>query len=169
MLKFLHLFDLLGVAATPAVPAELKRIAEDTILYQLEGIALGQRLSLARRGSLRIAAGLLTDPNPQVIGAALSNPTLTEHAVAMALLLEKSSRDLTESVLRHSRWSTRYNVKLALLRNKHLSLARLMGILPDLSAVDLADLVSDPRVAGNVRAYVANMVKTRGLSSHLKR
>lgn len=162
LMKFLYLFDLLGIAMTPGAPAELKRVAEDAILSQQEGIALGQRLALARRGSLRIAAGLLTDPDPKVIDAALVNPSLTEQAVSAALLLEKASRHLTETVLGHTRWSARHNVKLALLRNKHLSLARFMRILPDLSRTDLVDLVSDPRVAGNLRAYVANVVKMRG-------
>ena len=162
LMNFLYLFDLLAVATAPGVPADLKRVVEDAILSQLEGIALGQRLSLARRGSHRGAAGLLADGDPQVIAAALSNPSLTEPAVAAALLLEKSTRHLTESVLGHPRWSAQYNVKLALLRNKHLSLARCMRLLPDLARTDLVDLVSDPRVAGNVRIYVSHLMKTKG-------
>ncbi|OFW26307.1 MAG: hypothetical protein A3H27_00200 [Acidobacteria bacterium RIFCSPLOWO2_02_FULL_59_13] len=158
LLKMLYLFDLVGVATTPGVPADLKRLAEDHILAQGEGISLGQRLTMARRSSSRIAAGLLADSDRRVIEAALSNPALTEQGVVAALRLEKASPELPEAVADHTRWSSRHWVKLALLRNRHLSLARLMGILSELSSGDLTDLISDPRVANNIRAYVARMV-----------
>ncbi|MBI4441861.1 MAG: hypothetical protein HY649_00640 [Acidobacteria bacterium] len=161
LLKMLYLFDLVGVATTPGVPADLKRLAEDLILAQGEGISLGQRLTLARRSSARIAAGLLADSERRVIEAALSNPALTEQGVVAALRLEKASPELPEAVVNHIRWSSRHWVRLALLRNRHLSLARLMGILSELSSGDLTDLISDPRVANNIRAYVARMVQHR--------
>lgn len=162
LLKWLYLFDLVGVATDPGVPAELKRVAEEHVLAQREGIALGQRLTMARRCSTRIAAGLLTDPDRRVIEAALSNPALTEPAVAAALHLEKASPELTEAVVEHSQWSSRHAVKLALLRSRHLSLGRLMGILAELPRGDLSDLIADPHVAPKIRAYVARMMRARG-------
>ncbi|MBI3895201.1 MAG: hypothetical protein HY313_04655 [Acidobacteria bacterium] len=161
LLKLLYLFDLMGIAITEGVPAELKRLAEDAILAQREGIALGQRLTLARRGSQRIAAGLLNDSNREVIEAALLNPALTEHSIAAALLREQAIQKLTEAVVAHPRWSNRYLVKVALLRNQHLSLGRFIGILSELPINDLVDLAADPRVASNLREYVARVVETR--------
>ena len=161
LLKFLYLFDLMGIATMPGVPPELKRLAEEAILAQREGISLGQRLSLARRGSTRIAAGLLADSNRRVIEAALSNPSLTEPAVAAALRREKASPELTEAVAVHPRWCVCLGVKLALLRSPYLSLRRFMEILPHLPTTDLADLISDAHVAGNIRAYVSRMLKAR--------
>ena len=161
LLKFIYLFDLLGLARTPGAPAELKRLAEDAVLSQKEGLALGQRISLARMGTSRLAARLLTDPERRVIEAAMSNPSLTEHGVASALLSESASADLTRMVVNHPRWSASRLVKLALVRSRHLSLGRLMAILPELSPGDLADLVSDRRAAVNIRAYAARIVKSR--------
>ena len=161
LLKFLYLFDLLAIAAAIGVPAELKRMAENAILSQKEGIALGQRLSLARRGSTRIAGGLLADTNPKVLAAALENPSLTDHSVAAALLQETVTSHLTDAVIAHPRWAMRHPVKLALLRSPHLSLARLMGILADLSLGDLSDLAVDPRVAKNIQGYAARTLQAR--------
>ena len=161
LLKLLYLLDLVGVVTTPGVPAEPNRISENHILLQGEGISLGQRLTLARRSSNRIAAGLPADSDQRGIEAALSNPALTEQGVVAALRLEKASPELPEAVVNHTRWSSRHWVKLALLRNRHLSLARLMRILSELSTGDLTDLISDPRVVSNIRAYVAQMVKAR--------
>jgi hypothetical protein len=160
LLKYLYLFDLLAVAATAGTPLELKRQAEEAILLQREGLALGQRLSLARRGSHRIAAGMLLDFDRRVIDAALMNPAMTEHAVARALLDRKAHPALTEAVVEHELWSARYGVKLALLRAQHLSLGRVMSLLPDLAQADLDDLAEDPRVRGEIRAYVAKLAQT---------
>jgi len=166
LIKFIYLFDLLAVALTPGLPTELKRLAEDAILSQKEGLALGQRIALARRGSLRVAAGLLGDRERAVIEAALSNPSLTEQAVVSALLPEKSLPELADAVMKHSRWSFRHGVKLALVRSPHLSLARLLEILPELSSEELADLVSDRRVQKNIRAYAARTIQRRGNRGH---
>lgn len=161
LLKYLYLFDLLAVAATAGVPAELKRQAEEAILLQREGLALGQRLSLARRGSNRIAAGLLLDPDRRVIDAALLNPAMTEHAVTRGLLDHRSHPALTSAIVEHERWAARYGVKLALLRAQHVSLGRVMSILPELARADLNDLAEDPRVRAEIRAYVAKLIQTR--------
>ena len=161
LLKFIYLFDLLGIAQEPGVPADLKRISEDAILSQREGIALGQRISLARRGSQRVASGLLNDPDRRVIEAALSNPSLTEASVAAALLVKDAGPELAEAVVNHQRWACRHSVKLSLLRNAHTSLARMMKILSELTAGELAELVADKRVAGNIRLYAARTVQAR--------
>lgn len=161
LLKFLYLFDLLSVATTPGVAPELKRQAEEAVCTQQEGLALGQRLSLARRGSHRIAAGLLADSDRRVVEAALSNPAMTEHGIMRALLERKAAPELAGAVLKHDRWFARSAVKLALLRGQHLSLARVMAILPELAQPDLEDLAQDPRVRQEVRGYVAKLIRTR--------
>jgi hypothetical protein len=168
LLKYLYLFDLLTVAATAGTPSELKRQAEEAILLQREGLALGQRLSLARRGSNRIAAGLLLDSDRRVIDAALLNPAMTEHAVTRALLDQKAQAALTAAVVDHDLWSARYGVKLALLRAHHLSLGQAMSILPELAHADLDDIADDPRVRSVLRAYVAKLAKTRRARSAKK-
>jgi hypothetical protein len=161
LLKHFYLFDLLAVAASPGVPAELRRQAEELIQMQRDGLALGQRLSLARQGSHRIAAGLLGDPNRRVVEAALSNPAMTEHAIVQALFDRKPSPELASVMVDDERWFARYSVKLALLRGSHLSLGRVMAILPELARNDLSDLAEDPRVRAEIRAYVARLLRSR--------
>jgi hypothetical protein len=161
LLKFIYPFDLMEIGAAPGVAPDLKRLMEDTLLSQREGMATGQRLSLARRGSARIAAGLPNDSDGRVIRAALDNPALTEPSVAAALLVDKSAAELAVAVMEHSRWSRRRGVKLALLRSKHLSLARFAALLPEVSLGELNELIQDPRLAPNIRAYLARLVQRR--------
>ena len=81
MVRNLFTFDLMHVALTPVVPADIKIAAEESLINRLERLSQGERLSLARRASGGVAAELLLDPEPRVIHAALENSRLTEAAV----------------------------------------------------------------------------------------
>jgi hypothetical protein len=161
LLKHIYVFDLVQLVFTAGAAAELKRLAEDAILSQRESLALGQRISLARRGSPRVASRLLADRELPVVRAALSNPYLTEQGVATGLVLEGVSRELPLLIERHPRWSVSRLVKQALVRSGQLSLARVMAILPELTANELTDVASDRRVQPNIRAYAARLAHAR--------
>lgn len=154
LLKHIYLFDLLSVALTPGLSADLKRMAEDSILSQLPGIALGQKLSLARRGSHRIAAGLLLAPEAQVVAAALENPAMTDTALAQALASGKAAPALTRIIWESRNWMTRRPVLLGIMRSQYLTLAQFATLLPGLNQIELADLKQDPRLPRNLRDYV---------------
>src|SRR5262249_40132530 len=83
--RHLYIFELMQIALTPAVPADVKRAVEDAIALRLESISAGERLSLAKRGSTRIAAALLFDKEQAVMEAALVNPFMTEVFIVKAL------------------------------------------------------------------------------------
>ncbi|OFV97861.1 MAG: hypothetical protein A3F68_01795 [Acidobacteria bacterium RIFCSPLOWO2_12_FULL_54_10] len=168
MLKHLYLFDLMGIAATPGTPPDLRRQAEDAIFAQRERIALGQRLTLARRGSSRIAGGLLNDPDPKVLESALQNPYLTEIEVSNALYRPQANSCLTDTLLEDSRWINRRLVKLALLRSEFLSLGHFMDLLSRLNIQDLADVAEDARIAHNLREYAGKLLKSRQASQRRK-
>src|SRR5262245_5626429 len=57
----LFTFDLMRVALTPEVPADVKRAAEGSLINRLETLPEGEKLSLAKRASGRVAAELLLD------------------------------------------------------------------------------------------------------------
>src|SRR5258708_4173397 len=94
MVRHMFTFDLMQVALTPVVPADIKMAAEGSLINRLERLSQGERLSLAHRASGRVAATLLLDPEPRVVHAALENSRLTESAVIKALM----HRDAPEGV-----------------------------------------------------------------------
>lgn len=117
-------FDLMKVALAPTVPADVKRIAEETLLGRLKAVTLGERLSLARQASGRIAGALLQDGESRVMRAALENARLTEALVVQAVLKPEAGARLVQAASHHARWASRREVQIALLRTEHLSLAR---------------------------------------------
>src|ERR1700733_15143974 len=55
----LYTFDLMKVALSPSAPADVKVAVDDILIARLETVTLGERLTLARRASGRVAAALL--------------------------------------------------------------------------------------------------------------
>ncbi len=168
ILKFLYIFDLLRVAQTPAVPADIKMVAEETILKKLEGMPRGERISLARRGTGRLAASLVVNPDPELIGAALDNPYLTEGLLLKVLTRENLPPAVVERMAQHQRWGHHYYLRLALIRNPLTPFARVLAFLPDMAVSDLRDICLDHRMPEAVRKYVlahcaARLSKQRGV------
>src|SRR5271157_1434109 len=66
LVRELYTFDLMQFSLLPAVPADLKRVAEQQLVARLASITLGERLSLARRSASLVAAALLLDKESPV-------------------------------------------------------------------------------------------------------
>ena len=115
-IRHLYTFDLMKVALTPVVPADVKIAAEEALITRLETVSLGEKLSLARRASARVAGALLLDAEPRVIRAALDNSRLTEISVVKVLMRQDARTALVHAVCQHAKWSFRHEVRVALLR-----------------------------------------------------
>jgi hypothetical protein len=153
-MKFLYIFDLLRVAQTPAVPADVKIVAEEAILKKLDGMPRGEKISLARRGTGRLAASLLNNLDRDLIGAALDNPSLTEGHLLKVLACEGLPRAVVEQLARHPRWSNRYHLRLSLIRNPLTPFDRVLAFLPEMAVNDLGDICLDHRMPLLVRKYI---------------
>ncbi len=154
ILKFLYLFDLLRVAQTPAVPADVKIVAEETILKKVETLPRGEKISLARRGTGRVAAGLLVGSDRELIQAALDNPFLAESHILKVLALETLLPMVVEMIAQHAKWSLRYHVRLALIRNPNTPFQQVLAFLPNMAINDLRDICLDRRMPEQVRNYI---------------
>ncbi|HZP17033.1 MAG TPA: hypothetical protein VFB00_03640, partial [Terriglobales bacterium] len=71
LLRRMFTFDLMQVTLTPAVAADIKRVAEEQIIVRIASLSAGEKISLARRASGRVAAVLLRDSDPRVVLTAL--------------------------------------------------------------------------------------------------
>jgi hypothetical protein len=145
LLRRLFTFDLMQVALTPTMAADVKRAAEEQLLHRLESLSLGERISLARRASGRVAAALLLDSDARVVSAALDNSHLVETSVVTALMKHSASESLFVLVSVHPKWSLRTDVQLALLRSENLPLERAVELAGNFSADFLREIVPESR------------------------
>jgi len=162
MVRHLFTFDLMQVALMPVVPADIKLAADDALVNRLDKVSIGERLSLAHRASGRIAGVLLLDSEPRVMRAALENSRLTESAVIRALTRQQSPATFVEAVCRHSKWSVRSDIRLALLRNEKTPLARALEFVRTLQASQVREILNGSQLPQNVRAYLAKELQRRG-------
>jgi hypothetical protein len=159
MVRHLFTFDLMRVALTPAVPADIKRAADDALIHRLDTLTSGERLSLARRGSANIAGALLLDKESRVMTVALENSRLTEAAIIRALTRQDSSTPFVEAVCRHEKWSVRREIRVALLRNARTPMARALEFARSIPTNQLREILNGSRLPANVQSYLRKQLE----------
>jgi hypothetical protein len=160
-IRHLYAFELMQIALQPSVPPDIKSAAEETLIARLETISSGERLTLAKRGSGRVAAALLLDNEEPVMQAALANPQMTEARVVKALKAASGTGLLAPAVSHHSKWSHRHDVKAALLSNAHTPLACLAQFASELSIGVLKEVLRNARLAPNVKTHLKTALEKR--------
>jgi len=151
LIRQFYTFDLMKVAFSPVVPADVKLSADETLIARLKTITLGERLTLARQASGRIAGALLLDTEQRIMRAALENSRLTEAPIVQAVLKPAASAALVQAVSRHAKWSYRRDVQIALLRSEHLSLARALAFARGIPPAQLREILQISRLPARIK------------------
>jgi len=123
LVRELYSFELLRLSLLPSVQPNLKRIADELLVSRLPSATVGERISLARRGTGAVAAVLLLDRETRVWQAALENPRLTESSVVKALLRQNASPAFVLAICHLAKWTVRPEIQIALLRSEYTPLA----------------------------------------------
>jgi len=161
IIRRLFAFELMNIALTPAVFADIKKFAEDVLISRLENTTPGERMSLAKRSSQAIAAALLLDPEKRVMEAALFNPRMTEAAIVKALMKDDAPQHLIDTVCHDPKWSLRREIRVALLRNEKTPLAPALAFADTMSSVALWQVLNNSRLRANVKSYLNKMLEER--------
>jgi hypothetical protein len=161
LIRELYLMDLVQLTLLPGTSGELKRIAEEQLVARLPQLPLGQKITLARRGTARVAGALLAEGHTQVISIALDNPGLTEAQVLKALARERLPVGVVKGIAQHRKWSHTYNVRLALVRHPSSTLSMILAYLPELTVSDLRELAAPGIVSESLRKYLLAEIQQR--------
>jgi hypothetical protein len=90
----------------------------------------------------------------RVMQAALENPRLTEALVINAVLGRAAGAALVQAVARHAKWSPRREIRAALLRTSHLSLARALEFSREIPAPLLEEVLASSRLPAPIKAQL---------------
>lgn len=161
IVRHLYTFDLVRVALAPPTPADVKFAAEETLINRLESIPAGEKLTLARSASGRVAGELLFDHERRIVLTALDNSRLTEAAVFKALMRADASATLVQAVCHHSKWSLRREVRIALLRNAHTPPACALEFVRSLPAALVKEVLPHSRLPANLKAHLLQELERR--------
>ncbi len=139
IIRHLYTFDLMRVALQPAVATDVKLVAEESLMGRLEKLSAGEKLTLARRASGRVASALLRDSDLRILETALQNSRLTE-----ALLIKEMTRRgvgtiLIDAVSRHPKWRVRHEVRELLSKKDEPGMPDGVEISPQPAVHDVSE------------------------------
>lgn len=146
LLPLLYIFDLLKLCHIPGVTADIRLAAERKIVQQIPTQPLGNKLTLARRGTAAILDALLREGVQNVLEVCLDNPHLKEGSLHQFLASSHATAEAVSAVARNSRWKNRPNIRLAILKNPRTPLIWFTTTLPGLPLATLRDLLASPRL-----------------------
>lgn len=161
LLRQIFLFDLVQISLLPSAPAEIRRVAEEIVLQRLPHLPVGEKLSLARRGSARVAGGILVEGHPQAASLALNNPFLNEAQILRVLASDDAHERVVGAIAHHPRWSLDYNIRMALVRHPAAPLAAVLHFLSEITMRDLHELSAATSLPENLRVYIQKEVARR--------
>lgn len=161
LIRGLYTFDLMQFASMSMAAADLKRVADELLVARLPSITLGERLSLARRGSTTVASALLLDKESRVCQTALENGRLTEAAVVKALGRSNSTPAFVEAVCHHAKWSVRPEIRIALLRNAHTPFAKALEFARRLTPAQLREVLHVSHLPERTKEYLRKEMSDR--------
>jgi len=153
--------DLVRIGLDTHLHPIVRRAAEQRIAERLPGLAVGEKIAIARTCSPGLIAALRLDPTPRVIEALLENPRLTEGLLLPLVAKEVASARVLAVVAKSARWSCRYPVRVALCRNPRTPGDLVLGHLAMLKKSDLEGVCRDARLTLPVRRRAELLARDR--------
>lgn len=143
--------ELTALGSDARLHPRLRRAADQNLAARLPGLAIGEKMSIARRAGPGLLAHLRHDPSPRVIGALLDNSRLTEDILTPVAHGAATPGPILALIAQDRRWGMRYGLQVAICRNPGTPLVTSLKLLPLLRKNELKAVASDPRLAEAVR------------------
>lgn len=157
LVHYLYWIDLLNLSVDVQVPAQVRRAVDNLLLARVEKLALGERVTSARRCSAALVKVFLYDPNPRVFESLLVNKRLREDDLLALISTRRATREQLLMVAGDMRWSYRYAIRKALVLNPDTPRAAAASQLPHLSRRDLRSIHSNPETSIYMRRCIERL------------
>jgi hypothetical protein len=146
LLPLLSVFELLKICLMPGITPDQRFSAERVIIQRIPTQPLGNKMTLARRGTSAIVESLLREGVPRLVEACLDNPHLKEGSVHQFITAYTSTAETISMVARSGRWKGRPNIRLAILKNPRTPTIWFTMFLPGMPQSTVRELLSVPRL-----------------------
>jgi hypothetical protein len=146
LLPHLTIFELLKISLMPGITPDQRLSAERAVIQRIPTQPLGNKMTLARRGTSAIVESLLREGIPTLVEACLDNPHLKEGSVHQFITAYSSTAETISMVARSGRWKGRPNIRLAILKNPRTPTIWYTMFLPGLPQNTIKELLSVPRL-----------------------
>jgi len=163
ILKSLRIFDLADLTRDRQVPVSVRVRAEMHINEKVLTLPLGIKITLAKRASGAVLVKLLEDGMGEVVDACLDSPIMTEGDICGIVSRRKTASQVIRRIALHSKWSRRYDVQWALIRNHHAPLSTVVTFIGRIRTTDLKDLYAAHEVPSSTKPFIYRELLDRGV------
>jgi hypothetical protein len=161
LLPQLTIFELLKICLMPGINPDQRISAERVIIQRIPTQPLGNKMTLARRGTANIVDYLLREGISPLVEACLDNPRLKEGSVHQFITSSISTAETISMVARNGRWKGRPNIRLAILKNPRTPSIWYILFLPGLPQSTIKNLLSVPRLTSVQKELVRQALGRR--------
>jgi len=162
LLKFLRIFDIADLTRDQHLSVNVRQKIEQLLSEKIPSLPSGIQKALARRASSTIVTALMKQGEEGVISACLDSPTLTEGLLANIITTKAASPLLIQMIAGHTKWSLRYSVRFALIRNFNTPMVRVTHFIGEMKTSDLKDLYEDPKLPTSTKPFLFRELLLRG-------
>jgi len=161
ILKHIKIFDLADLTRNHFVHSVTRQKVEVMLMERIPSLPSGVKSALSRRASAKIIIRIMERSDRRVIDRCLDSSRVTEDLLVRVLQKRGTKPLLVRAIAEHSRWSLRYRVRYALIRNQYSPLAILSRFIPEMKTTDLREMYADPEVPGSTKPIIHSALITR--------
>ncbi|GAB4482334.1 MAG: hypothetical protein OHK006_00460 [Thermodesulfovibrionales bacterium] len=154
LLKYLKIFDLGDLTRDRRIPVNVRQRVEYAILERVPSMPSGVKTALAKRSSIPVVLALMERGDANVMRTCLNVPSMTEHQIRGVALKPTAPPELIRMIAEHPTWSLRYDIRYALVRNRHTPMHLVVGFIQTMKTNDLRELYADEGVPPSTRPFI---------------
>lgn len=154
LVHYLYWPDLVRLSVQVTVSAQVRRAIDTVLLTRVDKLALGERVSAARRCSSALIKVFLFDPDPKVFAALLNNQRLREDDLLLIASSPEATPEVLSMIAADRKWGCRYGVRKALVLNPITPRAVAASQLRFLSRRDLVSIHENPSTSTYLRRCI---------------
>lgn len=169
LLKFLRLFDLADLTKNQNIHINIRQKIEQILKEKIPSLPLGNRITLAKRSSSAVVLSILENVKEKekvssLINTCLENPFLKEGDILKLINNQTVPSAVLQAIAIHPRWSIRYSIRYALIRNFYTPLSVVVEFLKEMKIQDLEELYRDEVVPSSTKPFIyREITKRQGL------
>lgn len=158
LLDVLFWRDLVKVIDNFRLNPRLRKAAEGRVREKMPDLTLGEKKTLARTAPRALIPTIKQERDHDVFSSLLQNPKLIEEDLVQLINHELTPGDILRIIGNDRRWSFRYTVRLALVRNPRTPLPIALALVSRLQKPDLKLIAASSACAELVRRAAGRIV-----------
>ncbi len=159
LLPHMYWMDLMLISTTMSVHPLIRRSAEKKILEKFPEMGLGEKITLARRGSFNLLLHLAKEKEPKIIEALLQNRFATEEIVLSIAGNRNSPSEILGIINYNQKWRNRLNIKKALILNPNFPTFLAYNLLKTMSKNILEEFSTSPYLSEKIKNYCKKILE----------